>query len=126
MPAGYIHLCHQCGYEVNTSGPWEYYLDNQGNRQPYGHPIPLTEEAEAQGISGYTAQVYCSTCGKTVEVIWEKWDYPNQFPGPEELKNPPPCCPQCQNADLVLDPVPGVMCPKCQQGNLQGELDYIS
>jgi hypothetical protein len=59
MGSWYKLKCDNCGYSVNTSGPWEFYRDSEGKRKPYGHPVPTSKEAEESGIHGLTGELYC-------------------------------------------------------------------
>lgn len=39
-------VCDNCGYKVETSGPWDFYRDTEGKRKTYGHPKPYSREAK--------------------------------------------------------------------------------
>lgn len=59
-------ICNKCDFSFSTSGPWEFYRDKKGNSKPYGHPVPISAEAEKAGITGLTADVFCLTCMENI------------------------------------------------------------
>jgi hypothetical protein len=73
MGASYRHTGDRCGYAVETSGPWEFYRDQAGMRQPYGHPVPRSREAKERGIAGFSALMYCTICDQVVDVIVQEY-----------------------------------------------------
>lgn len=138
MGAGYIHACDKCGYEVSTSGPWEFYRDSKGKRKDYGHPVPFSDEAKEAGIYGLSAQLYCKQCdavhdlivveykhaGKDTLGLWSgQWEPKGEYLEPDAAK-----CPKCGSADLLLGPQEQTItpCPKCGDGRLIGRMDWIS
>jgi hypothetical protein len=112
--------CDSCGYLVETNGPHEFYLDAQGERQRYGHPVPRSEEAAKAGVSGLTTVAYCPVCDEVREVVIERFDPPRNFItcwlGSHDLIEP--TCPACGSA--LLDELPDVPCPRCASGRLGG------
>lgn len=131
MWKNYGYRCSECGKEYNTSGPWEFYRNRKGERIPYGHPGPLTEEARLSGIHGFFANMLCLDCGREVDVILE--DFYKQPTGfIESLKRlwkkddeNEIRCPHCKSTDLLLDKEEGhgIICPGCRQGKLE-LIDY--
>lgn len=138
MGAWYRHFCTECGYEVRTSGPWEFYRDEQGRRKPYGHPVPCSEEALLSGIRGLSGTVYCLGCHQAVDVILVEFSEPARqaldvWSGrcePEEKYGRPGAsrCPNCDSAELLLAPDQGISpeCPRCSKGRLVGTMEAIS
>ena len=122
-----IYSCTSCGHEVTTWGPQEFYRDASGNRQPYGHPGPCSEEARSRGIAGFEAQKYCTRCGKTQRVILGE----TQAPCLDPIEAWRSCggldaaslrgaarCPDCGSEALLLT-LPEdrpVACPRCGRG----------
>jgi len=70
MGAGYSHRCNKCGYSVSTSGPWEFYRDNKGERRHYGHPVPFSDEARKRGIHGLYGSYTALTATRRLTVSW--------------------------------------------------------
>ena len=119
MGAGYVHECDQCGYSIHTSGPWEFYRDSEGNRKPYGHPKPSSEEARRRGIWGFSAILYCPKCDKTYDIVLNEF----RFKEEKAVK-----CPECGSTSLLCAACgdTGITCPRCGKGNLVGMMEYIS
>ncbi len=138
MGAGYVHKCDRCGHSVETSGPWEFYRDAEGKIKEYGHPGPVSREAEDAGVYGFTAILYCPTCDKTFEAVLVEFKEPCKFvPGAwtgrcepkEEFTRPNAVkCSQCGKVDLLLGPAKEnpPTCPRCKQGKLVGQMEWIS
>lgn len=142
MGAGYIHKCTKCGYSVSTSGPWEFYRDSKGNRKPYGHPAPISKEAEKRGIYGLSGIVYCPNCDKVFDLVLVEFKEPshdelhNSFymwlgmyePKDDFKKEGAVKCPECGSTNLILKPREDreVICPRCKEGKLRGTIRWIS
>jgi len=45
-----------------TSGPWEFYRDEEGRRKPFGNPVPISKGAAERGIYGLSGKLYCPNC----------------------------------------------------------------
>jgi hypothetical protein len=135
MGAGYRHTCDRCSYTIDTSGPWEFYRDLLNQRKPYGHPGPMSQEAEERGVAGYYAIMYCLVCNQKVDVILQEFRPPvssgfealarisdSQYGGNEAR------CPNCGVGDLVLGPREDaiVVCPQCRKGTMVGNMLWIS
>ena len=127
MGAGFVHNCDNCGYSVNTSGPWEFYRDKEGNRKPYGHPGPMSREAKKRGIWGFSEDQYCPKCDEVFDVIVVEFAGPNQRWAPkDEYKKIK--CPKCGVRNLIFVSQEGkeVTCPRCRKGKWIGRMEYIS
>ena len=112
--------CESCGYVVETNGPHEFYIDAQGHRQRYGHPVPRSAEAEQAGVSGLTTVAYCPVCDELHEVVIEEFAPPRNFItcwlGAHNLIEP--TCPEC--GSILLEALPDVPCPRCPNGKFTG------
>ena len=137
MGASFSHQCDNCGYTVNTSGPWEFYRDKNGVKKPYGHPVPTSKEAEDNGIKGLYGTFYCSKCDKTFESIIVEYkkstkhslDVWGGMAEPlDEYKNLILKCPDCGNIDLLTDASNEklINCPKCKKGKFIGMMEWIA
>lgn len=138
MGAGFKYVCSVCGHSIETSGPWEFYRDSKGNRHPYGHPSPVSDEAVQSGIYGLSGEVYCPACDKVFDVVLVEFKEPSLDtlsvwsgrcePTEKFKKEGAVHCPQCGNSHLILGPDDEVkiLCPRCQKGILQGIMDWIS
>jgi len=141
MGSAYFHKCTNCGYSVRTSGLWEFYRDKEGNKKPYGHPGPVSKEAEKRGIYGFSANVYCPKCDEVFDLIVVEFEKPIKGieaglfawlgkwePKEEFLKEGGLGCPKCSNHKLILGPREDirVMCPRCKEGKLIVERRLIS
>ena len=76
MGAHYTYRCEACGHEVSTSGPWEFYRDEQGRRQAYGHPVPCSKEAARRGVYGLSGELYCPTCDRVFDLVLVEFKQP--------------------------------------------------
>lgn len=139
MGAGYVHKCNKCGYSVSTSGPWEFYRDSKGKRKPYGHPVPMSEEARQRGIYGLSGELYCPNCDEVFDLILVEFKEPSQdslsvWGGMcepiDEFKDEEGAvkCPKCGNRNLILGPMEDreATCPRCKYGKLVGKMEWIS
>ena len=129
MGSGYYYECDKCKHFFETSGLNEFYRDAEGRRKLYGHPVPMSREAEERGIHGLSAELYCPKCDKVYDLIvqefetptWLVWAHPPE-PKDEYKQEGAVKCPDCGNTDLVLDnrdrdavPLP---CPRCPDGKM--------
>jgi DNA-directed RNA polymerase subunit M/transcription elongation factor TFIIS len=138
MGTGYTYKCDRCGYAVSTSGPWEFYRDSKGNRKPYGHPVPTSQEAKERGIYGFSGDLYCPKCDKIFDVVlveftgplrdyfaaWAGWREPrDEFKEEGGVK-----CPECHVTNMIWDTSEAekVVCPRCKEGILHGEVIWIA
>ena len=137
MGASYLHTCDNCGYSVSTSGPWEFFRDAEGARQPYGHPAPMSREAKSRGIFGLSAHVYCPHCDRTFDLVLIEYKKPTSKSLSVWMDKSEPAdeydgkvlkCPKCGNTDLLLDESDGkeVVCPRCNKGKLVSRMEWIS
>jgi len=138
MGASYTHKCDKCEYSVNTSGPWEFYRDDEGTRKPYGHPGPGSEEAAKRGISGLSSKLYCPSCDKVSDLIVVEFKNPSFEslyvwagkcePLDKYKREGAVRCPHCDNQRLILesDKHGDVPCPRCTEGILRVKMNWIS
>lgn len=123
MGAGYEYICDTCGYKVETSGPWEFYRDTEGQRKPYGHPVPMSQEAEEAGIKGFSINAYCPQCDRVRDVILVEFETPRDYhaawagcgrlPDDHQLT-----CGIC--GGRLCEYLPGKLsCPRCQKGTFK-------
>ncbi len=138
MGAGYTLHCNACNYSVETSGPWEFYRDENGRCHEYGHPVPVSEAAAERGVYGFFGKLYCSTCDKVVDVILVEFKEPcrdhyliwlgDHEPQEKYLDEDAVRCPVCENRFLILEPdndhAPS--CPRCGKGVLIGGMEWVS
>lgn len=136
MGSWYTYSCNKCGKTYKTSGPWEFFRDKKGRIKQYGHPVPLSREAEKAGVHGLTGNVLCLDCGQEARglVLCEykspvKDEYKlRMWAGQVELKDKSkkqvPQCPGCGSEKMVLSPPRDrrkkLKCPGCGKGNLDG------
>lgn len=135
MATFYVHECDKCSYSVETSGLHEFYRDDEGSRKPYGHPIPMSQEAAKRGVCGLSAALYCPKCDKVHDLVVVEFKEPPKDslsmwlgqtePTDEFKKEGAVKCPDCGNPDLVLgtDEDREVLCPSCTDGKLIASLD---
>jgi uncharacterized protein YbaR (Trm112 family) len=135
MGAGFAWTCDHCGHSVRTSGPWEFYRDREGRRKPYGHPVPISQEAKDAGVSGLSGELYCPNCDEVFDVIrvefkrptsnpWSKDNEPtDEFKGKDRVT-----CPRCRVSLLIAAPGPGekIACPRCKVGTFLVSMPWIS
>lgn len=135
LGAWYSHECDNCGYTVNTQGPWEFYRDKEGTRKPYGHPGPTSLEAEKRGISGLCGIFYCNKCDAIFEAIIVEFKKPTRESLDVWRRTPEPkdeCekrekieCPVCGNTKLLFDDrdIEEIKCPQCKKGKFISWMD---
>ncbi|MFA5054556.1 MAG: hypothetical protein WC562_00035 [Dehalococcoidia bacterium] len=95
--------CSSCGYTVRTSGPWEFYRDESGQRQPYGHPRAgpmmtrksimkirdktrrremLTQfeswlkRQPSSTVNGFSENLYCRQCDEVRYAVIYEFEHP--------------------------------------------------
>lgn len=138
MGSGYLMKCDHCGYSVKTSGPWEFYRDEKGERHAFGHPIPISAEAAQRGVYGLSGTLYCPACDKVVDVILVEFKEPCRDslklwsgqcePDDNYLTDDVVRCPECKNKFLILEPdnKHALSCPRCGKGMMTGNIAWIS
>lgn len=138
MGSCYSHHCDHCGYSVTTSGPWEFYRDANGQRKPYGHPIPMSREGRERGIAGLAAALYCLKCDKVFDLVIVEFKQPARdslsvWSGaaePQEAfkREGAVKCPDCGDTRLLLegDKSTEKLCPRCKGGTLNSRREWIS
>ena len=133
MASVYLWKCSNCEYEVETSGPWEFYRDKAGRRKQYPRPYINGDDAVEAGVSGLSAKLYCPVCDKVADRIIVEYKVPIKdltplagTPEPMEkyLKTDTINCRTCGNTKMLLgvDNTAEVTCPRCEVGNLNGLL----
>lgn len=138
MGQGFPLECSVCDFQLEPSGPWEFYRDKYGKLKDYGHPSPSSPAAEEAGIMGFYAVMYCPTCGKLRKLVLEEFEEPVEtadslwsgkpVPRLEYRNEEDPACPRCGGHGLILRPDPDqrLACPKCEDGVLQLVGSWIS
>ena len=145
MGTVFEHRCTACDYGFETSGLWEFYRDEDGRIQPYGHPVAASREARERGVYGLRGWVYCPTCDAVADVVLEEYKTPHKTPDldspsvwltfpdfPERLDEYKtgelPACPTCGGRHLVLgdEPPVGLLCPRCRKGRLVAQATRVS
>lgn len=133
MPFGTVWKCDKCGYQLRTSALWEFYVDEFGLRQKYGHPGPNSEQAKNAGVRGFSVQWYCSRCRSVRDVSVLEFDkaQPGSLGalGTYSFTDKP-----CQEFEAVcdkcgtklIDELEGELCPKCGKGKLTEEARFMS
>jgi hypothetical protein len=126
MAAGWDWKCTHRGYRVTTSGPHEFYRDDEGNRKPYGHPVPMSHEAARCGIKGFSTLAYCPTCDTLRDEVIMEFDGPagvldafrrvrDVTVAYKDIGGLHECiCPECKGK--LLDMLTDVECPRCKKG----------
>ena len=121
------YKCRDCRFEAELGGPEEFYIDAEGKRQFYGHPVPVSEEAVERGIAGFWLRLWCDECRREREVVIAEFDTPRQRPSEawgdlqiDQAAGVEPKCPKCGSKQLreVLD---DDTCPRCAKGRLQAQ-----
>lgn len=138
MGAQNSFTCGECGYTVTTSGPWEFYRDEDGARHPYGHPGPASREARERGVWGLSAELYCPDCDEVHDIVVVEFVEPvsdardvwmrNYTPRQEFQRPGGVRCPGCGGTFMLLGPegAPPVDCPRCGSVSMTGKQDWIS
>ncbi len=135
MGAGYEWKCTACGYKIETSGPWEFYVDKKGNRKPYGHPSPMSREAKKSGVYGLSAAMYCPKCDRVEDSILVEFEAPQKdmldvWSGRARVKqqyeHSVPTCTQCGGILYLALPEDEIKCPRCNKGTFEGGMVWVS
>lgn len=130
MAAGFAFDCSSCDLSFETSGMHEFYRNAVGEVLHYGHPIPVSDEARAAGISGFLASAYCPGCKVTREVVTHEFGKSGAyFDSWMQAADTEPAlrCPSCRST-MILFAASGVSstCPSCGSLSLRGELVWQS
>lgn len=139
MGACFAIKCKNCSFDVKTDGPWEFYRDNDGKMQDYGHPCPVSDEASEHGIGGLYANMFCPRCGQISKVVLVEYEIPVKSAFElwlkadgdidEYLEENPLKCERCGCNELMLEPPEEdeqMNCPECKEGLLTGDLEWVS
>ena len=120
------YRCPRCRFDIAIGGPDEFYLGADGERRPYGHPEPASEEAARRGVDGFWMTLWCDGCRAARRVVTVEFEQPcaplDAWSGrgvacPGYLVDEE-SCPDC--ASVLLDEIPGAtpLCPSCRAGPL--------
>jgi len=133
MPTGFIYKCNNCGYAVNLSGIWEFYIDEFGLRQRYGH-LSRSAKAKQAGVMGFSVEWYCRTCQSVRDVVVMEFNDSQKGPlsalmayydRPEtEHQTFEPTCDKC--GGKLTDEIEGELCPKCNVGRFVEDGRFMS
>jgi hypothetical protein len=133
MPFGTVWKCNQCGFVIRTSGLWEYFIDEFGLRQKYGHPLPISKAAINAGVRGFSVQWYCSRCRSVRDISVLEFDKPQ--PGSlgalgaysftdTPLQEFEAVCDKC--SEKLIDDLENEVCPRCNAGHFIEESRFMS
>jgi hypothetical protein len=133
MPFGYDWECRKCHYSIRTGGLWEFYIDEHGLRQPYGHPVPVSEEAIKAGVKGFFGLWYCPKCRQIINKVVIEFDVPidgsfnANLAGLEKTgkKEYPAICDKC-GSDLIEYLDKHNLCPACNKGHFKQTSRFMS
>lgn len=119
------YACGFCGFEVSIGGPEEFYLAG-AERRTYGHPDPVSAEAQARGVDGFWMTLWCPGCQAAKRLVTAEFEEPAEpleaWTGRARMKPGYPAsaerCPEC--AELLDDQIPGpeAACPTCKRAPL--------
>ena len=133
MPFGTVWKCNNCGYQLRTSALWEFYIDEFGLRQKYGHPGPNSEHAKNAGVMGFTAQWFCPVCRSIRDVVVIEFNraQPGSLGalGAYSFTNTPrqefeAVCDKC--GTKLIEDLEGELCPKCGKGKFVESARFMS
>ena len=134
MPTGFIYKCTNCGYAVTLSGIWEFYIDEFGLRQRYGHPGPKSKAAKNAGVRGFSVQWYCSSCRSVRDVAVIEFNKSQNGPLPAlmayydrpetEHEEFEAVCDKC--GGKLTDDIEGELCPRCNVGHFEESARFMS
>jgi hypothetical protein len=134
MPFGYDWKCNHCNYSIRTSALWEFYIDEFGLRQKYGHPGPNSEQAKNAGVMGFSAEWYCPTCRSVRDVVVIEFNDSQKGPLPAlmayydrpetEHEEFEVICDKC--GGVLRDDIEGELCPKCNVGHFVEDGRFMS
>ena len=134
MPFGTVWKCNHCNYSIRTSALWEFYIDEFGLRQKYGHPGPNSEQAKNAGVMGFTAEWYCPVCRSIHDVVVIEFNQPQNgslgalmayYDKPDvQHTEYNPVCDKC--GIKLRDDLEGELCPKCGKGKFTEEGRFMS
>jgi predicted RNA-binding Zn-ribbon protein involved in translation (DUF1610 family) len=123
MATYWKHECPTCGYSFETSGPHEFYRDDTGELQHYGHPLPESQEARGAGIWGFYAHAWCLNRDQNVDVVTREFEHPVPREAPVWIRGALPekhieviVCPACGDDSPVMGEIPygaDAPCPRC-------------
>jgi rubrerythrin len=128
MPFGNIWTCNQCGYSIRTAGYFKFYVDKNGNRKRFAHPIPSEADKNATA-TGYSQEGFCPHCKEIRDVIVAIFPVPQNdlldAHNPEtKLKEFPAICDKCNTP--LKDDLEGEICPKCNIGHFKESGRFMS
>lgn len=118
----YYFSCFACGYSVETSGPYKFFVDSNNLRQPYPTPPPKLADGRERGFDGLYAQMYCTLCDEPTTAVVSQFYAPvtqAQLDAGEADPMPvsDPACGSCGNKRLLY--AEGhIDCPRCPDGQL--------
>jgi rubrerythrin len=133
MPFGTVWKCDKCDYTMRTSGLWEYFIDEFGLRQKYGHPLPTSKAAKNAGVRGFSVQWYCPRCRSVRDVAVIEFDKAQSGSlgalGAYSFTDTPrqefdPVCDKC--GAKLIDNLENEPCPKCNVGHFEEEARFMS
>ena len=114
--------CFACGYQVQTSGPYPFFIDQNNLRQPYPTPAPVLPNGRERGFDGLYSAMSCSLCDQQTTVVVSQFYSPISHIQLESGQADPmeiadPACSTCGNKKLLFASS-SVACPRCPRGQL--------
>jgi hypothetical protein len=134
MPEVYVHTCNSCGYQIATTGGWEFSRNTDSEVVRLKHPV----ESEKTEIYGLCADMYCIDCKSIRDIILVEFKKPEcdtflvwsgRCEVKDEYKNViNPRCNVCGGNNLILtgEENKKVLCPQCEKSYLISTIEAIS
>ena len=121
MAVFWMWRCKKCGYTVTISGNHEFYQDDACKRKPYGHPVPLSEDAKGHGVKGFFVNYYCPKCREIRDAIIKEFRqsvFDDWWIKAIDCQKSEPLCDKC-GARLKESLDESDICPRCNKGIFQ-------
>ena len=123
MPFGNIWTCTNCGNSVRTAGLFKFYIDKNGNRKRFAHPIPSEADKQATA-TGYSQEGFCPHCKEIRDVIVATFPVLQNGSIGAEYKEVPAICDVCHTP--LKDNIENLPCPKCGIGKFKESGRFMS
>jgi rubrerythrin len=133
VPFGFIWKCDKCGYSIRTAGLFEFYIDEFGLRQRYGH-LSRSAKAKQAGVMGFSVEWYCPTCRSVRDVVVMEFNDSQKGPLPAlmayydrpetEHEEFEAVCDKC--GSKLTDEIESEICPKCNKGRFVEDGRFMS
>ena len=123
VPFGNIWTCTNCGNSVRTAGLFKFYIDKNGNRKRFAHPIPSEADKQATA-TGYSQEGFCPHCKEIRDVIVATFPVLQNGSIGAEYKEVPAICDVCHTP--LKDIIENLPCPKCGIGKFKESGRFMS